>query len=233
MNIIITGCSQGIGYEIASIFTLAGNHKIIGISRNIEPLKDLEKKGDNKSFKGIAFDLTTIHKKGDILLNEIKKHMDCVDILINNAGFLVKKDFLLFSQDEIHQIFNTNIFAPAKLIELLLPQMGKKNRSHIVNIGSMAGFQGSSKFPGLSWYSSSKAALAILTESLSIELKEYNVSVNCLALGSVETTMLARAFPGLKAPVTSVEMAKYIAEFAVSGNKIFNGKIIPVALTNP
>jgi hypothetical protein len=59
------------------------------------------------------------------------------------------------------------------------------------------------------------------------------ISINCLALGSVQTEMLEEAFPGYKAPVLASEMGKFIGDFALNGNRFFNGKIIPVALTTP
>jgi NAD(P)-dependent dehydrogenase (short-subunit alcohol dehydrogenase family) len=114
-----------------------------------------------------------------------------------------------------------------------LPYLKRSNQAHIVNIGSMGGFQGSSKFPGLSIYSASKAALANLTECLAEEWKEYNINVNCLALGSVNTEMLQSAFPGYEANVSPHEMAKFIADFSINGRALFNGKVIPVALNTP
>jgi 3-oxoacyl-[acyl-carrier protein] reductase len=233
MNIIITGSSKGIGYETAHLLSQSGLHKIIGIAGTLEPLIELEKKSFKKSFKGIVYDLNEIYTKPDDLINQIKIEFDNVDILINNAGKLINKPFISFSKEEIELLLGTNLLAPAELIRLLLPMMGIKNKSHIVNMGSMGGFQGSSKYPGLAWYSASKAALANLTESLSVELIEHNVSVNCLAIGAVDTPMLALAFPGYKAPVKPDEIAKFIAEFALTGHKFFNGKILPVALSNP
>jgi NAD(P)-dependent dehydrogenase (short-subunit alcohol dehydrogenase family) len=97
----------------------------------------------------------------------------------------------------------------------------------------MGGFQGAAKFPGLSAYSSSKAALAGLTECLAEELKSKNISVNCLAIGAVQTEMLAKAFPGYKAPLKPNQMAEFICNFALTGHTYFNGKIIPVASTTP
>ncbi len=67
----------------------------------------------------------------------------------------------------------------------------------------MGGFQGSVKFPGLSLYSASKGALAILTECLAEEFKDRQIKVNCLALGSAQTEMLEQAFPGYKAPLSA------------------------------
>jgi len=97
----------------------------------------------------------------------------------------------------------------------------------------MGGFQGSVKFPGLSAYSSSKSALHTLTECLAYELAETGIKVNCLALGSAQTEMLEQAFPGYESPVMAFEMGKYIADFARTGHKFFNGKTLPVAVTTP
>ena len=97
----------------------------------------------------------------------------------------------------------------------------------------MGGFQGSTKFAGLSAYSSSKSALSGLTECLAEELKDRNIAVNCLALGAVQTEMLGKAFPGYKAPLSAAKMAEFICEFALTGQLFFNGKIIPVSSTTP
>jgi len=233
MNIVITGCSQGIGNEIARQLASERDNKVVGISRNSNALKELERSIGSSAFKGLSFDIELLRNNQEKLFIEIKDFLGSVDILINNAGYLCKNDFLTFQEEEIEHIFNTNLFAPARLIQLLLPLMGKKVKTHIVNIGSMGGYQGSPRFPGLSWYGSSKAALANLTESLAVELKEYNIAINCLALGSVETQMLAKAFPGFKPPLKPSEMAGYIKNFALNGHTYFNGKILPVSLTNP
>jgi len=119
------------------------------------------------------------------------------------------------------------------LIQKLLEKMGGSTPSHVVNISSMGGFQGSMKFPGLSIYSATKAALASLTECLAEEFKKENVFFNALALGAVETEMLEEAFPGYKAPINADEIAEFIADFAFNGYNYMNGKIIPVSLSTP
>jgi NAD(P)-dependent dehydrogenase (short-subunit alcohol dehydrogenase family) len=161
----------------------------------------------------------------------VSDHFGRVDILINIAGFLVVKDFLVMTNDEARLTMETNFFGPASLIRILKPLMPAG--SHIVNISSMGGFQGSAKYKGLSYYSASKAALACLTECLANEFLEYGISVNCLALGAVQTEMFDEAFPGYKAPVDAKQMAEFISGFALIGNKFFNGKILPVAISNP
>jgi len=111
--------------------------------------------------------------------------------------------------------------------------MGREEHTHIVNIGSMGGFQGSSRYPGLSWYNAGKAALANLTESLGAEFSGRGIFINCLALGAVQTEMLDQAFPGYNAPIKPSAMAGFIGDFALHGHKFMNGKILPVALSNP
>ena len=233
MNIIITGASQGIGREIVKEFAKDKSNKIIGIARNKERLASLEDEFSTIMFKGIVFDLSTIFNNGNNLLSEITNYFPKVDILINNAGSLYRKPFEETTSDEINQTFTTNVFVPAELIRLLLPFMSKESRSHIVNISSMAGFQGSVKFAGLAWYSASKAAIACLTECLANEFKDRNIAVNSLALGAVQTEMLAQAFPGYTAQIQPQQMAEFITNFASTAHKVMNGAIIPVTLSNP
>ena len=128
-------------------------------------------------------------------------------------------------------MLESNVMSHFKMIQYTLPLL--KSGSHIVNVGSMGGFQGSVKFAGLSAYSSSKAALHALSECLAYELAETGIKVNCLALGSAQTEMLEAAFPGYESPVLAFEMGKYIADFAKTGHKFFNGKVLPVAVTTP
>jgi 3-oxoacyl-[acyl-carrier protein] reductase len=234
MNIIVTGASRGIGFEIVKqLSSLKGNY-IIAIARNTESLQKLCQElpvGKNESFLyPFAADL---NKKGfeksvrEYVLNRFNK----IDILINNAGTLVNKPFDELTSEHFDEMFNVNTKAPFLIIKTLLPYFNQP--SHIVNISSMGGYQGSEKFSGLSLYSASKGALAILTECLALELNEKGISVNCLALGAVQTEMLEEAFPGYKAKISPEEMAKYIVDFSLNGNKKHNGEIIPVTKSTP
>lgn len=224
MNIVITGAGKGIGFELVKLFC-NNKHKTISISRNID---NLEKIG-NEYLKPVSFDL--IDGDYQILLQQIKEFIPHVDILINNAGLLINKPFGDFTDDDFDKIFHTNVNAIAKLSRTLLKEF--KSGSHIVNISSIGGVQGSSKFPGLALYSASKGAVSILTEAMAEELKENKIFVNALALGAVQTEMLAEAFPGYKAPLQSNEMAEYIFEFALKGHKYYNGKVLSVSLSTP
>ena len=136
------------------------------------------------------------------------------------------------TNESISEQLHVNYTAPLRLMQALLPYLRKSpSHSHVVNISSMGGFQGSDKFPGLSVYSSSKAALSSLTECLAEEYKDDNVSFNCLALGSANTEMLREAFPSYTSPMSPERIAEFIVEFTLNGHKYFNGKVIPVAGT--
>ncbi|MFO7656070.1 MAG: SDR family oxidoreductase [Bacteroidales bacterium] len=234
MNIVITGASRGIGYELAKYFAAIGNNQIIAISRNSELLDRLNKEctliNDKSEVVTISADLSI---SASDMKHGISRFCSHIDILVNNAGCLINKAFADTSEEEARMAFDTNFFAASFLISHLSGLMGDFQHTHIVNISSMGGYQGSTKYPGLSYYSASKAALAVLTECLAGEFSEKNISVNCLALGATQTEMLSEAFPGYKAPLSASEMAEFIGDFCINGHKYFNGKILPVALSNP
>lgn len=233
MNVIITGASRGIGYEIVKAFAAETGHIVLGISRSVVLLEKLRSECEllpgGKDVNVLAFDLE--NDVYPVLKNKVKELMPRVDVLINNAGLMINKPFAEITQNDFDRIFNVNIKSIFNLTQLLLTSFSKN--AHIVNISSMGGFQGSVKFSGLSVYSASKGAVAILSECLAEELKASNIFVNCLAIGSVQTEMLAEAFPGYVAPVKAKEMAEFIKNFAINGHRLFNGKIIPVSVTTP
>lgn len=229
MNIIVNGGTRGIGKEITLLLAQNTNNKILVTGRNKAALKSLEEM--NLNIRTLSVDISDFDNVAEAYYTFVLSCFKNVDILINVAGVLLAKDFTKFSNSEARLIMETNFFGPASIIRLLKPLMSEG--SHIVNISSMGGFQGSSKYRGLSYYSASKAALACLTECLANEFMESGIKVNCLALGSVQTEMLEEAFPGYKSPVSAKEMAEFISDFAIKGHKFFNGKILPVAVTNP
>ncbi|HLN53103.1 MAG TPA: SDR family oxidoreductase [Lentimicrobium sp.] len=230
-NIVITGASGGIGKAIALELMKDKDNRLFLISRNNSLLKNLAKEIESSEAKFVLIPFDLISDDYNKLLTEIKNITESIDILINNAGALVNKQFENILPEDYYYVMETNFRAPFFFIQHLLPLFN--NNAHIVNITSMGGVQGSVKFPGLSLYSASKGALNILTECLAAEFSGKTVSFNSLALGSVETPMLAQAFPGYKPKVSSSSMAEYIAWFALNANKWMNGKIIQVALSTP
>lgn len=235
MNIVITGASSGVGFEAALELIEDSSNKVVAIARSEDKLQTLFKAALIQNPEGVLLPLRfdIIHGEYDeILIPFIEKSLGEIDILINNAGTLVNKPFLDLDQLDFVSMLQNNFLGHVKMIQNLVPLMSSKG-SHIVNIGSMGAFQGSNKFAGLSAYSASKAALHTLTECLALELEKKNIKVNCLALGSAQTEMLEKAFPGYLSPVKASEMGKLIADFAVTGSKFFNGKILPVSVATP
>ena len=234
MNIIITGASKGIGYELVKVLARHKQNQIVAISRNGKALKELVAECvhlyPDAKITPYEFDLNQFEFY-PFIVQRLETFIHKCDILVNNAGKLVNKPFNKFDLTNFDDTFNVNIKGPFFLIQALLPMMNKG--AHIVNIGSIGGVQGSKKFPGLAAYSASKGALAILTEALAEELAEQEIKVNCLALGAVQTEMFAKAFPGAKALQNPAQIAHFIADFCISGSKYFNGKVVPVSMSTP
>lgn len=224
-KVIVTGTSRGIGFELAKLFADNG-HEVLALSRNETPIADL----GHDNISSFPFDISKsedMKKMNDF----ITQNWESVDILINNAGKLLNKPFLETPAREFEQVYKVNVFGVASITKAVLPKMPKGG--HVLTISSMGGVQGSMKFPGLSAYSSSKAAVITLTELWAEEFKETGPSFNVLALGAVQTEMLEEAFPGYEAPNSALEMAEYIMEFALTGQRFYNGKLLQVSSSTP
>ena len=224
-NIIITGTSRGIGFEMVHIFAKQG-HNVLALSRNAQPVSNLQ----FENITSISFDLNNPKDYSKVEMF-IKKEWKKVDVLINNAGTLLNKPFATTTSDEFMQVYKTNVFGVAEMTRIVLPFMDAK--SHVLTISSMGGVQGSMKFPGLAAYSSSKGAVITLTELLAEEYKDQGVCFNVLALGAVQTEMLEEAFPGYVAPNSAEDMAHYISDFSLNGHQFYNGKLLQVSNSTP
>ncbi|MDA7570032.1 SDR family NAD(P)-dependent oxidoreductase [Flavobacteriaceae bacterium] len=222
-TIVVTGASKGIGFELVR-FLVSQGHVVYALSRDIKALVASEK------LHPISLDLTdeeSIIKFAE----QLNSNQISIDALINNAGSLINQSFSTTTKNDFEAIYRVNVFGLASITRLLLPLISSKG--HVVNISSMGGIGGSSKFSGLSAYSSSKGAVNILTELLAEEYKETGPFFNGLALGAVQTEMLAKAFPGFRAPLSAGEIAPYIAQFALTGHQFYNGKILPISSSTP
>ncbi len=223
-NVIITGTSRGIGLELALLFASQG-HQVAAISRKVAP-----QLLGNPNITCLSADLSTengINEIAAFISSSWKK----VDIIIHNAGMLVNKPFVEITPSDFEKVYQVNVFGVAHLTQICIPYLN--SGSHVVSISSMGGIQGSMKFPGLAAYSSSKGALITLSELLAEEYKEQGIAFNVLALGAVQTEMLQEAFPGYQAPTSAKEMAEYITNFALTGNKYYNGKVLQVSTSTP
>ena len=225
-HIVVIGASRGIGAALVKRYATNPQHQVYAFARNMERMTAIF---DEPNVRCFPFDLT---KNIGEQLAKVMDELPMIDVLIENAGFLVNKPFSSISHDEFTTSYQVNVIGVMESIQCLLPKLNPEG-SHIVNISSMGGFQGSMKFAGLAAYSTSKAALCSFTELFAEEYKETTIKMNCLCLGAVQTEMLEQAFPGYKAPLTPEQMAEFIAEFSLTANQYLNGKIIPVSLNNP
>ena len=224
-NVIITGASRGIGIEMVNKF-IANDFNVIVLTRNLKPLQEI----NQANLTLISTDLEQ-EESMNKAFEQIKNKYKTIDILVHNAGMLVNKPFEELTSNDFFRVFQVNVFAVAHITKLSLPMMPKG--SHVVSISSMGGIQGSMKFAGLAAYSSSKGALITLSELLAQEYMDREISFNVLALGAVQTQMLKEAFPDFQAKTSPEEMAEYIYDFAINGNKFLNGKTIQVSNTTP
>ena len=224
-HVIITGTSRGIGFELAKLFANNG-HKVLAISRNTKPLLDI----NHQNITTISVDVSQISELKKVT-EFVKKNWKKVDILINNAGKLIHKPFTELTSEDFLEVYKVNVFGVAELTKNMISFLQKG--SHVVTISSMGGIQGSMKFPGLAAYSSAKGAVITLSELLAEEYKEQQIAFNVLAIGAVQTEMLEEAFPDYKAPLSASEMAAYMYDFSINGNKFYNGKVLQVSSTTP
>ncbi len=228
---LVTGASGGIGFETALALSLLPDTGVVALARNAQKLEKLLTVSEGK-IHPVVFDLEN-DDPSSLIFKMQELGITSLSGVLHNAGVLINKPFTHVTRADLQKSYGVNVFAPYLLTQALLPLLKANGSAHVLNISSMGGVQGSAKFAGLSGYSSAKGALSILTECLAEELKADQIKVNCLALGSVQTEMLAQAFPGFKAPLQPHEMAEFVSWFLVNGHRFFNGKILPVALTTP
>ncbi len=175
--VLITGASSGIGESIA-VYLQAKKYKVYGTSRNPEKVKKLP-------YEMIALDVlstATIEKA----ISKIIEKEGRIDVLINNAGKGIMGAMEDIPLEEIKVGFATNFFGPIEVMKNVLPIMRKQKAGLIINVTSIAGYSG---LPFRSIYSSSKGALEILTESVSMEVKKFGVNVVSVAPGSFATNI--------------------------------------------
>ena len=229
---VVTGASAGIGREVVREFAKMGDWKVFAIARRMDLLESLAAEFPSGQIIPIALDVS-LYDNSRLVSTLSTMGVHDISVVINNAGLLVNRPFETISIQEWESVFKSNVIGPAFFIRDLLPYLGQRVVSHVVNISSMGGLSGTVKFPGLAAYSSSKGALSVLTEVLAEEFKDRNLIFNGLALGSVATEMLAKAFPGFQASVSAAEMGRYICRFGVDGWRFYRGKVLPVSNSTP
>src|SRR5436190_21305986 len=157
MDIVVTGASKGIGYYAAMHLANSG-HNVFALSRSESGLEKLKMNSNSNSIVTLPCDLSKEISLKEVI-NKIGEQTQSIEALINNAGYLVNKSFEGLSLNDWKEIFDVNVFGVFNITKGLLPLLRggsisntKKIKSHVVNISSMGGVQGSQKFPGLSAY---------------------------------------------------------------------------------
>jgi 3-oxoacyl-[acyl-carrier protein] reductase len=225
-EVIITGAGKGIGLALTKRFAAKGWH-VIALSRNVERLSEIP------NVEVVQGDLTDRKHLEAFFLRMNNSESADFRVLIHNAALLVKTPFQSISDIEYENMKAINLDVPFLLTRNLIPWCLSAKKAHVLFIGSMGGFQGSLRYPGLSLYSALKSAQASLCESLASEYSDTSVHFNTLSLGAVNTDMLEESFPGYRADVNTDQISKFIVEFTCSGYDLFNGKTIPVSKGNP
>lgn len=175
--VLITGGSSGIGKAVGE-FLLEKGFTVYGTSRNPDrvanslfPLLTLDVRNADSIQKAIA---EIIDKSGR------------VDVVINNAGVGITGPIEETPIEEIKNNFETNLFGPIEVMKAVLPAMRSQKSGLIINITSIAGYMG---LPYRGVYSSSKAALEIISESISMEVKSFGINVVNVAPGDFATNI--------------------------------------------
>ncbi len=230
--VIVTGAGRGVGLQ--TVLSLRRDHgaSVLALARNEEQLRQLVSATARMpgALSTLQVDLTSKEAVPAILGALGGDH---VSGLVNNAGLFMKRSFGDWTMEDLAEVFKVNAHLPFLLVQALRERFTPAHPAHVVNIASMGGFQGAAKFPDLAGYSASKSALVGYTECLAEEMKDRGVRCNCLALGAVDTEMFREAFPGFQAPMTAMEVGKFIAYFVLEGHNLFNGKVLPLALSTP
>lgn len=226
-TVVIIGGSTGIGKALVQEAAKDPENQVLAFARNTDLMNE-----SFRNLKNVSSHFLDLEKIDGFEFEKKLKEHKSIDILINNAGYLVNKSFEDLSNEDLNRSFKVNSIGIMEITRHCLPYLNNEF-AHIVNISSMGAFQGSAKFPGLTAYSSSKAAICAFTEVFAEEYKNSSINMNCLCLGAVQTQMLEKAFPGFVADITPEDMATYIFDFAIKQGKFLNGKIIPVSLSTP
>jgi 3-oxoacyl-[acyl-carrier protein] reductase len=229
-TVVVTGASRGVGYETAKALALEHGCTVLAVGRDAVSLHQLKERCGAGKVEPVVLDIAHADAP-TILVGAVAGRR--IHAIVHNAGALLKADMGTYTAEALTSLYHINVIAPLLITQALAPLLGGDPPGHLLHIGSMGGFQDSSKFPGLASYSSSKAALACLSQCLAEEFRDQGIRSNCLALGAVDTAMLRAAFPGYTAPVGAEAMGAYVAHFSLEGHKLYNAKVLPVALGTP
>ena len=189
--VIVTGASRGLGYEVAKHFLKFGSNLVI-CSRNYTQIKKAYKKlmKIKRKNQKIFYSVTDVSSYDQVkkLVNMTIKKFKKIDVLVNNAGIYGPKGYIeKINWNEWVKAIQINLFGSILLCRAVIPYFKKKNKGKIIQL---SGGGASSPLPLISSYAVSKAAVVRFVENLSVELKKYNIDINAVAPGPLNTDML-------------------------------------------
>ncbi|MEW2920898.1 SDR family oxidoreductase [Muricauda sp. ANG21] len=232
---IVTGGNSGLGFATAKKFCDHGIKTYI-IGRTKERTEEAcEQLGENAV--PVIFDLTDLDGIPQIVGHIFKKEGH-IDVLVNNAGINMKKDFIDVTDAEFEQILRTNVFSVFAISREVVKKMKETGGGSIVNISSMAAQYG---MPKVIAYSASKTAIEGMTRAMAVDLAQYNIRTNCVAPGFIKTKMTAKALDSdpprkekvfSRTPMGKMGMPEDIADavyfFASEQAKFVTGTVLPI-----
>lgn len=222
---VVTGASSGIGYRTAQRFAEEGA-RVVAVARSIDPLEDLAKSypGHILPCAGDLSDDSFI----DAIFDKTERELGPCEVLVNNAGAVVVKTITKMTPEEWDEIFAVNVRAVYLASRRAVRSMQDNKGGSIINVASISGVHGSSKFPATTAYAASKGAVISFTEALAAEVKGRGVRVNAVSPGSVDTPMLFAANPMAKPDMTPDEVANVILFLASDLSRPINGQNLHV-----
>ena len=179
-NILITGASSGIGFELAKLYKFMG-HNVIAVARNLQKMEDLSKIGVDV----YSADLSDVNGC-KIIFTKIGAKYKCIDIAILSAGICEYIDPQNFEAKLFERVFSSNVFTLANTLEFTLPLIRQSSVPHIVGIASLAYYI---PFTRASAYGASKAAVNYMLDSLAVDLYPENILVTVVNPGFVRTPL--------------------------------------------
>jgi len=202
-TVLVTGASRGIGRGVALAFGSYGCNVVVNYLNNEEKALEVREEINKLGGKAIVV-RADVREEEHVkrMINFIIREFGGIDILVNNVGEYRRQDFLQLNRDEVQDIFEINFLTTFNVTKAVLPHMISKKWGRIINIASISGVRGSSRAPH---YAAAKAAVIGLTKSLAKIYGKYNITVNAIAPGLVDTDLLHKWF-------SDDEIEKYTSE---------------------
>ncbi|MGH8419377.1 MAG: oxidoreductase [Pseudomonas sp.] len=186
-TLFITGISSGFGKALVSE-ALAAGHRVIGTARNEAAVRAFEALSADRAH-GVILDVTDFERI-DSVVAEMESRYGPVDVLVNNAGYGHEGIFEESPLEEMRRQFDVNVFGAVAMTKAFVPYFRQRRSGHIINITSMGG---TITMPGIAYYCGSKFALEGISDTLSKELKPFNIFVTAVAPGSFRTDWAGRS----------------------------------------